>query len=288
MKEPHLVVHEFHPSYVSILVLDQLVIVLSVSGVTGSRLHRRLVDETKALQLVGRCQEHLLQTHADTKLVVDEPNLVHLDDGHNTLTLLEAVRGQLEKLAARVVRLGGKVTVGTGHHLQLQGRGVVTLPRGHRRLVQCLLHHLLVVLLAQASDRVGVYEIHNLVVQLLELGGNIGVVQRQTQGVGRLAGRRVGVRAQTVGCTELRELEKELGVTDSVQVDHLAAHRVLANSREGDVGSRKVGDATDSEGSHCVCSTFHTSLCFKSMVGSGIQVSALFLCVSSNEFLQSL
>ena len=290
MKEPHLVVHEFHPSYVGILILDQLILVLSVRGITWGSLHCRLVDETKALQLVGWRQEHLLETHADTKLVVDEPNLVNLDNCHYTLTLLETVWGQLEQLAARVVRLGGKVTVGASHHLQLQGRGVVTLPRSHRGLVQCLLHHLLVVLLAQAGDRVGVYEIHNLVVQLLELGGNLGVVQRQTQRVGRLAGCRVGVRAQPVRRTELRELEEELGVADAVQVDHLAAHRVLANRREGDVGSRKVGDATDSEGSHCVCSTFHTSLCFKSVVGSGqraepvgLTPSALFLCVFSND-----
>ena len=113
------------------------------------------------------------------------------------------------------------------------------------------------------------HKVNHLVIQLLELGGNLGVVQRQAQGVGRLAGRRVGVRAQAVGCTKLRELEEELGVADAVQVDHLAAHRVLADRREGDIGSGKVGDATDSEGGHGTCSTFHTSLCFKSVVGSG-------------------
>lgn len=269
----------FYKSYVSVLVIHQLILVLlSVRRVAGGRLYCRLVDETEPLQLVGRCQEHLLETHADTKLVVDEPDLVNLYDGHYTLTLLQTVRSQLQQLTVRVVRLGGKVTVGTSHHLQLQGRGVLTLAWSHRRLVQCLLHDLLVVLLAQAGHRVGVHKVNHLVIQLLELGGNLGVVQRQAQGVGRLAGRRVGVSAQAVGCTELRELEEELRVTDAVQVHHLAAHRVLANSREGDIGSRKVGDATDSEGSHCSCSTFHTSLCFKSVVGS---MDSRFFCVSS-------
>ena len=263
----------FYKSYVCVLVivLHQLILLLGIRRVAGSRLYCRLVDESETLQLVGRCQQHLLETDADTKLVVDEPNLVHLDDGHYTLTLLQALGGQLQQLTVRVVRLGGKVAVGTRHHLQLQSRGVLTLAWSHRRLVQRLLHHLLVVLLAQASDRVGVHKLHHLVIQVLELGDNLGVVQRQAQGVRRLAGRRVGVGAQTVGCTELRELEKELRVPDAVQVDHLATHRVLANSGEGDIGSRKVGDATDSEGSHCGCSTFHTSLCFKSMVGSRVQ-----------------
>ena len=259
---------DFYKSYVGVVIIHQLLVVLGIRSVAGSRLHCRLVDETETLQLVGRCQEHLLQTHADTKLVVDEPNLVHLDDGHNTLTLLQAVRSQLEQLTARVVRLGSKLAVGPSHHLQLQGRGVVTLARRHRGLVQRLLHHLLVVLLAQARDRVGVYEIHHLLVQLLELGGNLGVVQGQAQRVGRLARRRVRVRAQAVGCTELRELKEELGVADAVQVDHLTTHRVLAHSREGDIGSGKVGDATDSEGSHDTCSTFYGSFRFKSVVGS--------------------
>jgi len=257
---------DFYKSYVGVGVINQLlVLILGVRRVAGSRLHRRLVDETKALQLVGRRQEHLLETHTDAKLVVDEPNLVHLHDGHNTLTLLQAVWSQLEQLAARVVRLGGKLAIGTSHHLQLQRRSIVTLAWRHRGLVQRLLHHLLVVLLAQARDRVGVYEIHHLLVQLLELGGNLGVVQGQAQGIGRLAGCRVSVRAQAVRSTELRELKEELRVASAVQVDHLAAHRVLANRREGDIGSGKVGDATDSEGSHWVCSTFHTSLCFKSV-----------------------
>jgi len=278
----------FYKSYVSLLVVHNLVLVLlCIRRVAGSRLYRRLVDESETLQLVGRCQQHLLQTDADTKLVVNEPNLVNLDDGHYTLTLLKAIRGQLEQLTARVVRLCGKVTVGTSHHLQLQSRCVLTLAWSHRGLVQRLLHHLLVVLLAQAAHRVGVYKLHHLIIQVLELGGNLGVVQRQAQGVGRLAGRRVGVRAQTVGCTELRELEKELRVAGAVQVDHLAAHRVLANRGEGDIGSGKVGDATDSEGSHCGCSTFHTSLCFKSVVGSDVPLvpsPALFLCVQCNGF----
>jgi len=95
-----------------------------------------------------------------------------------------------------------------------------------------------------------VHKVNHLLVQLLELGGNLGVVQRQAQGVRRLAGRRVGVRAQSVRSAELRELEEELGVAGAVQVDHLAAHSVLADGREGDIGSRKVGDATDSERSH--------------------------------------
>jgi len=95
-----------------------------------------------------------------------------------------------------------------------------------------------------------VHKVNHLLVQLLELGGNLGVVQGQTQGVGRLARCRVRVRAQAVGCTELRELKEELRVAGAVQVDHLTAHRVLADRREGDIGSRKVGDATDSEGSH--------------------------------------
>ena len=109
------------------------------------------------------------------------------------------------------------------------------------------------------------HKVNHLLVQLLQLGDNLRVVQRQAQGVGRLAGRRVGISAQTVGCTELRELEKELRVPGAVQVDHLAAHRILANSGEGDIGSGKVGDATDGEGSHCGCSTLYESLCFKSV-----------------------
>ena len=121
------------------------------------------------------------------------------------------------------------------------------------------------------------HKVHHLVIQLLELGGNLGVVQRQAQGVGRLARRRVSVRAQAVGCTKLRELKQKLGVADAVQVDHLAAHRVLADRREGDIGSGKVGDATDSEGSHDTCSTFHTSLCFKSVQP---RIDSRFFCVS--------
>ena len=128
------------------------------------------------------------------------------------------------------------------------------------------------------------HKVNHLLIQLLQLGDNLGVVQGQAQGIRRLTGRRVGVSAQAVGCTELRELEKELRVPSAVQVDHLAAHRVLANSGEGDIGSGKVRDTTDGEGSHCACSTFHTSLCFKSVVGTGTRASwthpALF-CVSS-------
>ena len=238
----------FYKSYVSLLVIHQILLV--VHSIAGGCLHRRLVDEAETLQLVGRCQEHLLETHADTKLVVDEPNLVNLHDGQHTLTLLQAVRAQLEKLTGRVVRLGGKVAVGAGHHLQLQSWGILTLAWSHRGLVQCLLHHLLVVLLAQAGDRVGVHKVNHLLVQLLEFGSNLGVVQRQAQRVRRLAGRRVGISAQSVRSAELRELEEELGVAGAVQVDHLAAHSVLADRREGDIGSRKVGDATDSERSH--------------------------------------
>ena len=238
----------FYKSYVGILVIHQLLLV--VHSIAGGRLYCRLVDEAETLQLVGRRQEHLLETHADTKLVVDEPNLVNLYDGQHTLTLLQAVRRQLEQLTGRVVRLGGKVAVGASHHLQLQGWGVLTLAWSHGRLVERLLHHLLVVLLAQAGDRVGVHKVNHLLVQLLELGCNLGVVQRQAQGVGRLAGRRVGISAQPVRSAELRELEEELGVAGAVQVDHLATHRVLADCREGDIGSRKVGDATDSERSH--------------------------------------
>lgn len=272
----------FYKSYVCVVVIHQLlVVVLGIRSVAGSRLYRRLVDESEPLQLVGRRQEHLLETHADTKLVVDEPNLVHLDDGHNTLTLLQAVRSQLEQLTARVVRLGCKLAVGTSHHLQLQGRGIVTLARRHRRLVQCLLHHLLVVLLAQARDRVGVHKVNHLLVQLLELGGNLGVIQGQAQRVGRLARRRVRVRAQPVGCAQLRELKEELGVADAVQVDHLTTHRILADRREGDIGSGKVGDATDSEGSHDTCSTFYGSFRFKSVVGSMDRGARAFFCVSS-------
>jgi len=120
------------------------------------------------------------------------------------------------------------------------------------------------------------HKLHHLVIQILELGGNLRVVQGEAEGVGRLARRCVSVRAQPVWCAQLRKLKHELGVASAVQVDHLAAHRVLAHSREGDIGSGKVGDATDSEGSHCICSILYWSLCFRSVVAWSMHV--FFVC----------
>jgi hypothetical protein len=49
---------DFYKSYVSILIVHQLILVLlSVRRVAGGRLYRWLVDETEPLQLVGRSQE---------------------------------------------------------------------------------------------------------------------------------------------------------------------------------------------------------------------------------------
>jgi len=206
---------------------------------------RHLVDilECKARELLGRLEKHLLETHTDTKLVVNEPNLVNLDDASDALTLLDG--GHVHILALVIVRLGDKLTsLGIVEHLELHGCRVLTLARSDNGLVERLLDDRNRVLLPEPLDRVvgnhlddNLIECLHLVHEVLDLGVD---VKRQGKGIRSLLGSLVGESAQAKWCAHLGRLKMNLRVAGTVEVHRATTILVLANLGEDDSGGSEL------------------------------------------------
>jgi len=205
----------------------------------------RLLDilEGEARKLLGRLNKALLEAHTDSKLVVDEPDLVNLDDASDALTLLDG--GHVDVLALVIVRLRHKLTrLGVVENLELDGCGVVTLARCDNRLVQSLLDDRDAVLLAEPLLRVFSHHLDDNLIESLHLVHEVlhewVGVKGQRKSVRRLLGRLIGEGAQAKGRAHLWNLEVNLGGVGAVEVHGATTILVLANLGEDDSGRHEI------------------------------------------------
>ena len=185
-------------------------------------------------------EENLGKAQTDTKLVVDEPDLSHVDDAHTTLTLLDAV--DRDKLALGVVRFSHEFTSRLGHDLELDGIWIFFLTRAHEWLVKCFLHHLNVVRLSKPFLGVCRDRLDDSRIKFLELVGEydglfVVRINRQIERIRRLVSRLISESAQTVRASHEWKLHVKLALTvGSVNVYCLATVLVLLHLAEDDRG----------------------------------------------------
>jgi hypothetical protein len=217
-----------------------------------------ILGEIKTLEgergeLGGLLKESLLKADSHTELVIDEPDLVEIDDGHALLPLLDRV--ERDRLLLHRVRLGDEGAVGLSENLELDSGWVLLLTRANHGLVERLLEDCDVELLAEPLLGIGSDRVHDDIIELLELVVelhrlDIVGVEGQIERVGGASSTLISEGTQTVRGSHEGELDVELLVVASVEVDGLTAILVLTKFRKLHSGRREIGGALDSE-RHC-------------------------------------
>jgi hypothetical protein len=213
-------------------------------------------------------EESLLEADSHTELVIDEPNLVEIDDGHALLPLLDSIEG--DRLLLHRVGLGNKRAIRLGEDLELDSGWILLLTRANHGLVESLLENCDVELLTEPLLGVGGYSVHDNVIELLELVmelhrlGVVGV-EGQIERVGSASSALISEGTQTIWGSHEGELDVELLVVAGVEVDGLTAILVLTKFRKLHTGRREIGGALDSERHFVVGYIYVRSLDFKSV-----------------------
>tara|TARA_Y100000401_G_C8323681_1_gene226898 strand:- start:2483 stop:3208 length:726 start_codon:yes stop_codon:yes gene_type:complete len=217
-----------------------------------------IVGKVKTLESEGRelgrlLEERLLKADSHTKLVINKPNLVEVNDGHSLLSLLDAIEGN--GLLLHVIGLGDEGAVGLGENLELDSSRILLLTRANHRLVERLLEYLDVKILTEPFLRVLSYGVNDNLVELLELivkSHSICVVgvERKVERIGSASSALISKRGKAIGRPHERKLNVELFVVAGVEVDGFTAILVLAKLRKLHGGRREIGRLLDRK-RHC-------------------------------------
>src|SRR5210317_656926 len=211
-------------------------------------------------------EESLLKADRHTELVVDEPNLVEVNDGHTLLPLLDSI--ERDGLLLHRVRLRYKRAIRLGENLEFDGRWILLLTRANHGLVECLLENGDVELLTEPLLRVGSDGVDNNIIERLELVmelHRLGVIriERKIERIGCAPRGIISESTHTIRRPHERELDVELLVVASVEIDGLTAILVLTKFRKLHSISREFGGALDSERHFVVGYIYVRTLDFK-------------------------